>query len=463
MAKLTPSVKDHDKLDKIKLQEEIDSANNTLSSNKNVEGDNDDNIIGENQTEDVLSPNDINIGSSYSKSVRRSSHKFGSRLRFFRRTSAAVQGANLEDEELQASQKKQESTEITDSDNDDESRSSIVRGRNVIGSLLKDTYSFIYVYPVCSAPTIYAAFLFIFQSLVYALLLSSLIDINNPNNILHVPPSVSIEMRIAQGCAILIAVVNSVDIMVAMNNLLRVPTAIIVIDNNGDDESQGLINTHGPSIHNATELSSIQHGIGHARSNISGTIQTQSFKAGFKFKIANMMRLVEGILSVASSFILIVRSNGIIELFINFAALEFVVNLDNLAFALAEHGLISDRLQVAAIFVGGLGYTYPCHRSNDNNRRTRNRSREGCSPSQLAHIKGSFIVRLFSSPARYVKNHPDYTRRTTLFIMAATLYGCWFVILAGLNNGQFLCKSLNIDFFHAHISVNTREQCGARY
>ena len=95
-------------MDKIKLQEEIDSANNTLSSNKNVEGDNDDNIIGENQTEDVLSPNDINIGSSYSKSVRRSSHKFGSRLRFFRRTSAAVQGANLEDEELQASQKKQE-------------------------------------------------------------------------------------------------------------------------------------------------------------------------------------------------------------------------------------------------------------------------------------------------------------------------------------------------------------------
>jgi len=352
-------MKDHDKLDKIKLQEEIDSANNTLSSNKNVEGDNDDNIIGENQldtTEDVLSTNDINIGSSYSKSVRRSSHKFGSRLRFFRRTSAAVQGANLEDEELQASQKKQESTEITDSDNDDEGRSSIVTGRNIIGSLLKDTYSFIYVYPVCSAPTIYAVFLFLFQSLVYALLLSSLIDINNPNNILHVPPSVSIQMRIAQGCAILIAVVNSVDIMVAMNNLLRVPTAIIVIDNNGDDESQGLINTHGPSIHNATELSSIQYGIGHARSNISGTIHTsQSFEAGFKFKIANMMRLVEGILSVGSSFILIVRSDDVIEMFINFAALEFVVNLDNLAFALAEHGLISDRLQVAAIFVGGLG------------------------------------------------------------------------------------------------------------
>jgi len=323
---------------------------------------------------------------------------------------------------------------------------------------LKDTYSFIYVYPVCSAPTLYAVFLFLFQSLVYALLLSSLIDINNPNNILHVPPSVSIQMRIAQGCAILIAVVNSVDIMVAMNNLLRVPTAIIVIDNNGDDESQGLINTHGPSIHNATELSSIQHGIGHARSNISGTIQTQSFKAGFKFKFANMMRLIEGVLFVASSFILIVRSDDVIEMFINFAALEFVVNLDNLAFALAEHGLISDRLQAAAIFVGGLGYTYPCHRNSDDDHRTRKRSRGGCSPSQLAHMKGSFMGRLFSSPARYVKNHPDYPRRTTLFIMAATLYGCWFLILAGLNNGQFLCKSLNVDFFHAHISVNTREQ-----
>ena len=139
--------------------------------------------------------------------------------------------------------------------------------------------------------------------------------------------------------------------------------------------------------------------------------------------------------------------------FSNFAALEFVVNLDNLAFALAEHGLISDRLQDAARFVSGLGFSYKCHHTLSNdvaNRRTRKRRKDSCSVGHLAHVKGSFIARLFGRPATYIKNHPDGTRRTTLFIMAATLYGVWAVILAGLSGGQFLCKSLDVDFFHAH-------------
>ena len=94
-----------------------------------------------------------------------------------------------------------------------------------VGCLLKDTYSFLYVYSACppSAPFFYALTLFSFQALVYGLLLTSLVDVRNPSNPLGVPPSVSMEMRIAQGCAILIAVFNSVDIMVAMNNLLRAP------------------------------------------------------------------------------------------------------------------------------------------------------------------------------------------------------------------------------------------------
>ena len=151
--------------------------------------------------------------------------------------------------------------------------------------------------------------------------------------------------------------------------------------------------------------------------------------------------------------------------------MEFVVNLDNLAFAIAEHGLISDRLQDAARFVSGLGFLYTDHHhngtnnnNNGNNRRTKKKRRGqgSCSPGRFAHLKSSFIARMFScvcvSPLRYVKSHPDGTRRTTLFIMAATLYGCWAYILSGLSQGDYLCKSFDIDFFHAHAVTSTIEE-----
>ena len=249
-------------------------------------------------------------------------------------------------------------TEITDESDEDEdeeecSVSSTITANpsSSIGSLLMDTYSLMYIYPVCSAPYLYALFLFTFQFLVYALLLSSLLDMENTSNILHVPSSVSNGMRIAQGCAILIAVVNSVDVMVALNNLLRVPNAIIVVndydygDNNNDDElneaTRGLLDNSrtvegggggsrhsssgeggggGASRHNSSELLGIQRGLAHGRSDISMRLKPlevpcTAYPAGFKFKLANVLRGIEGSLSVMASFILIVQSSEIVAMF----------------------------------------------------------------------------------------------------------------------------------------------------
>eukprot|EP00571_Detonula_confervacea_P012768 CAMPEP_0172300086 /NCGR_PEP_ID=MMETSP1058-20130122/2260_1 /TAXON_ID=83371 /ORGANISM="Detonula confervacea, Strain CCMP 353" /LENGTH=1224 /DNA_ID=CAMNT_0013009771 /DNA_START=28 /DNA_END=3702 /DNA_ORIENTATION=+ len=405
----------------------------------------------------------------------------GAGLELTSKTSGVVEEQHYEGSESSSlSHKKNETrTDVTSESDDNEQDDTITTNHEPsisIGTLLKDTYSFLYIYPACpipSSPFLYALFLFAFQSLVYALLLSSLIDTSNTNNVLHVPTvGVSLQMRIAQGCAIFIAVFNGVDIMVAMNNLLRTPDAIVVIDSvvgtnvngsgtNGDDREQ----TRG-FLHQ-TELSSI-HGIAHSHTNISSRIQGSggqqqqqvSFPTGLRFKFANVLRLIEGCLAVAASFILIVQSDDIIQMFMNFAALEFVVNLDNLAFALAEHGLISDRLQDAARFVDGLGFCYyNVHNGNNSDhRRTKKRSRGGsCTSSagRLAQLKGSYLSRLFQSPVQCMKNHPDGTRRSTLFIMTVTLFGCWGYILSGLNTNDFLCKSLDVEFFHAHVLASS--------
>ena len=68
------------------------------------------------------------------------------------------------------------------------------------GSMLKDTYTLMYVYRACSptGPFLLGFFVFLFQMLVYALLLSTLID-TTTNPLSKVPVSVSWQMRIAQG------------------------------------------------------------------------------------------------------------------------------------------------------------------------------------------------------------------------------------------------------------------------
>ena len=69
------------------------------------------------------------------------------------------------------------------------------------GSLLKDTHSLMYVYRACppTGPWAFGFIVLVLQSLIYGLLLVTLIDSKNPSNPLSVPVSVSWQMRIAQG------------------------------------------------------------------------------------------------------------------------------------------------------------------------------------------------------------------------------------------------------------------------
>uniref|UniRef100_A0A7S3QHE6 Uncharacterized protein n=1 Tax=Chaetoceros debilis TaxID=122233 RepID=A0A7S3QHE6_9STRA len=55
-----------------------------------------------------------------------------------------------------------------------------------------------------------------------------------------------------------------------------------------------------------------------------------------KWEVSNFMRMVEGAIVIFASFIFIVQSSTAIDLWLNFAAVTFVGQLDNLAFTLAK-------------------------------------------------------------------------------------------------------------------------------
>ena len=76
----------------------------------------------------------------------------------------------------------------------------------------------------------------------------------------------------------------------------------------------------GASRHNSSELLGIQRGLAHGRSDISMRLKPlevpcTAYPAGFKFKLANVLRGIEGSLSVMASFILIVQSSEIVAMF----------------------------------------------------------------------------------------------------------------------------------------------------
>jgi len=297
------------------------------------------------------------------------------------------------------------------------------------GSMLKDTYTLMYVYRACppTGPWTLGFIVFLFQMLSYGLLLSTLIDTTNPSNPLSVTVSVSWQMRIAQACSLLIAVVNSVDIVVALNNLLRVPSAIVKADEPGVDYTQS----------HAGELSHVTR---------SGDNIHQSFPTGMQFKIAVCFRLIEGALAIAASFVLIVQSEELFEMLANFAVLVFVVHLDNLAFALAEHGLIAVSLQEAARFVGGLRFRYV-----DCDARALKENRQGCTSNvgRLAAMRGNAIRYFFTTPLKWSQQNPRKSRRCTLIMMTLSLWAVWFLILSSLRTSDFLPKSVEVEFFHS--------------
>ena len=68
------------------------------------------------------------------------------------------------------------------------------------------------------------------------------------------------------------------------------------------------------------------------------------------------MRLVVGLLSILTSFLLIMIEEDVMEIFFNFIALQFINDLDNLGFRFASEGIIGFRVQAEATRVSDVSY-----------------------------------------------------------------------------------------------------------
>lgn len=68
----------------------------------------------------------------------------------------------------------------------------------------------------------------------------------------------------------------------------------------------------------------------------------------WKFNAANLLRGIDGTYSLLVNFIILIKAKEVLNLFLNFAALQFLQVIDNVALTLAADGYLSDRLEQVA-------------------------------------------------------------------------------------------------------------------
>ena len=83
-----------------------------------------------------------------------------------------------------------------------------------------------------------------------------------------------------------------------------------------------------------------------------------------KFTTSNVMRLVAGNLGIVASFGLVVYAPDVIDLLLNFTAIEFVATLDNSCFELASKGFLGISIEKKAKQVENFRYEYKIRRKS---------------------------------------------------------------------------------------------------
>eukprot|EP00985_Skeletonema_marinoi_P013775 scaffold6873_cov72-Skeletonema_marinoi.AAC.2 len=230
--------------------------------------------------------------------------------------------------------------------------------------LCEDTFSFLIYSHVRSRAFFLATFVFLFQIAIYVVLAIDIINASDPNNPLKFPVNVEGAVRAAEFLAIVVAIITQDDLRKAVN-LLR------------DGFDQNLVNAH----EGATTK---------------------------KWILSIVLRGSEGFFGLFLTFLLIMQSDTVIELLLNFLAMGFVGQLDDVVFVLTREGFLGKALQKDA-------------------------KKLSCTFYNVSHLSTESKTASFATFAYF-----------GVFFVA--FFAAWVTIFWKQNNGKYLCKHIFGEF-----------------
>uniref|UniRef100_A0A7S4N2V1 EGF-like domain-containing protein n=1 Tax=Odontella aurita TaxID=265563 RepID=A0A7S4N2V1_9STRA len=215
---------------------------------------------------------------------------------------------------------------------------------------------------------------FAFQILILILVLVDIRDPSNGANPLNIPAGVSGAVRAAQFLAVLVAVGTQDDVI--------------------------------------TSINSIHEGYPGRRMSVA----TESgYGAGglyWQWILAVSCRGAEGALCLVATFILIIQSSGVIDLFLDFLAVTFVSTLDNIAFNLALEGYFSRQMKMEA--------------------------------EEVDRVR---IPKIRSANRSAFARHRIHCRPTMFLFISCVLVAAWSVVVSNQNRGHYVsCDNILCQF-----------------
>jgi hypothetical protein len=157
-----------------------------------------------------------------------------------------------------------------------------------------DTFSLLVCSKILSPPFLLGIVVFLFQITIFSLLAGDLINKDSANPI-RIPANVEMIVRVTQFLAIIIAVLTQTDLQTSLEQMNEGYRTDLVGKEFGD-------------------------------------------ASGGKWWFATACRFLQGALGLVGTFILIVRVDNVLDLLFGFTAMEFVSQLDNVAFFMAGMG-----------------------------------------------------------------------------------------------------------------------------
>eukprot|EP00978_Attheya_sp_CCMP212_P016980 scaffold44917_cov89-Attheya_sp.AAC.2 len=252
---------------------------------------------------------------------------------------------------------------------------------------MKDSFSLMFICNIKSLGFAYSVFFFTLQVAILVLISINVLLDAPDGNPLNVPVGTSLDVVWAQVLALFVSLITQSDFMATFD----------LVNFKYDD----------------TVLSLFE-----------GATHT-------KWIFSNICRFFVGVLSIAISFILIVQSTTVIELFFNFAAVQFVSELDNIAFHLAYKGYM---------VIGDLEKT----------------TRKLINQVQFRQRK------MVAFPCTKRRIPVKWLRMSIFLVHAVILYSAWSVVRYKQATGQYLhsiCQSFDVNFGDKVSNLCTEDSC----
>ena len=184
-------------------------------------------------------------------------------------------------------------------------------------SLSQDTFSFIISAHPWSLPFSCGVFVFFLKNVIFVLVLTNMINYDVRFNKLGVPVSVSTTVVISQFIAFAISVFTQNDLITAFIHLFQghTPNMVKAFSRNGNG-------------------------------------------GGYRYQwlLAVTFLACDGVFGLVVTFLLVVTSNTVLNVLLNFAAVEFVAGLDESVFYLASTGFLGRKLMHESVVVAESSY-----------------------------------------------------------------------------------------------------------